>query len=79
MNSERKYGCEHCGKGVQFANKVSHAKNRMKIVRRPNLHTARLLVDGQKVKAVLCTKCLRMVKKALAIKAAPKVAVAATA
>lgn len=52
------YGCDHCGKGVQFANKVSHAKNRTKIIRRPNLHAARVLEAGVTVKRNLCTKCL---------------------
>lgn len=63
MTETRSYGCENCGKGVQFINRVSHAKNRMHTFRRPNLHTARLVLDGEKIKTRLCTKCLRSAKK----------------
>jgi len=43
--------------------KVSHAKNRSKRVFKPNLHRARIMVDGVKEKLTLCTKCLRTLKK----------------
>lgn len=68
--SKLNYICENCGKGVQYANTVSHAKNRVHTIRKPNLHTARVLVKGEVVKRRLCTKCLRAAerphKKALA-------------
>lgn len=54
-----KYGCENCGKTVQFVNRVSHAKNRMKTIRRPNLHTLRVVIEGKTVKRTLCVKCGR--------------------
>ena len=54
-----KYVCDSCGKGVQYANLVSHAKNRVKTVKKPNLHAATVLKNGKKVKVRLCTKCLR--------------------
>lgn len=60
---KRKYGCARCHKGVQYAQNVSHAKNRTKKIRYPNLHTHKMVVDGVKVKMKLCTKCKRMVKK----------------
>jgi len=60
---KRKFGCFLCGKGVQFAHKVSHAKNRTKIIRRPNLHTHKMVIDGEKVKIKLCTKCKREVRR----------------
>lgn len=62
MNTSKNV-CENCGKGVQHANLVSHAKNRSHTVRKPNLHAATLLVDGVNVRMRLCTKCLRMSKK----------------
>lgn len=54
-----RYGCENCGKTVQFVNRVSHAKNRMKTIRRPNLHTLRVVIEGKTVKQTLCVKCGR--------------------
>lgn len=55
--------CEYCGKGVQFANRVSHAKNRSRIVRKPNLHTVKVVEDGEVVKRTLCAKCIKKAKR----------------
>lgn len=41
---------------------VSHAKNRTRKVFKPNLHMARIVVDGTSMRVRLCTKCLRMIK-----------------
>ncbi|MFC1653765.1 50S ribosomal protein L28 [Patescibacteria group bacterium] len=57
------YACDMCEKGSDFGHLVSHAKNRTKTLRRPNLHAARILVEGKKVKVKLCTKCLRQVER----------------
>lgn len=57
-----KYGCAFCGKGVQFANLVSFSKNRVHKVRRPNLHTHRMEIGGEKMKLKLCTGCKRSVR-----------------
>ena len=38
---------------------VSHAKNRTRKVFKPNLHPAKMLVDGRSLRVRLCTKCLR--------------------
>lgn len=51
--------CYACNKTTSNGNIVSHAKNRTKHVRKPNLHTAHILVSGVKKKVSLCTKCLR--------------------
>lgn len=53
------YICDSCGKGSDLGNLVSHAKNRSKTVRKPNLHSARVMVKGKIVRQRLCTKCLR--------------------
>lgn len=53
------YKCDNCSKGVDFGNNVSHAKNRTKKTRLPNLHQARVIVKGKIVRQNLCTKCLR--------------------
>ncbi|PWU23235.1 50S ribosomal protein L28 [Candidatus Cerribacteria bacterium 'Amazon FNV 2010 28 9'] len=51
--------CFNCGKTAGNGNIVSHAKNRTKHIRKPNLHTAHILIDGAKKKVSLCTKCIR--------------------
>jgi large subunit ribosomal protein L28 len=58
------YACFLCDKTVDRGNTVSHAKNRHKTLRKPNLHRARIDVDGEKFKVMLCTKCLRRVRTA---------------
>ena len=71
---KKKYGCAFCGKGVQNSNLVSFSKNRVNIIRRPNLHTHRMAIGGETVKLRLCTKCKRTVrageKTAVAVAAA---------
>lgn len=54
--------CFNCGKGIMVGHNVSHAKNRTRKVFKPNLHGARILVNGTPMRVRLCTKCLRMVK-----------------
>lgn len=52
--------CEKCGKGPKASVKRSHAMNKTKIVKYPNLQTKR--VDGKKF--TLCTKCIKTLIKA---------------
>ena len=47
-----------------YGHNVSHAKNRTRKIFKPNLHTARITIGGASKKLRLCTKCLRMLKKA---------------
>ena len=54
--------CFLCGKGIMVGHNVSHAKNRTRKVFKPNLHSARISVNGTSKKVRLCTKCLREVK-----------------
>ena len=55
--------CANCGKGVMYGHEVSHAKNRTKRLFKPNLHPARVMVDGIMRRVRLCTKCLRRLKE----------------
>ena len=57
--------CNNCGKGVMYGHNVSHSKRRTRKIFKPNLHSARIAVNGQFVRVKLCTKCLRVVKSAL--------------
>jgi large subunit ribosomal protein L28 len=56
------YKCYNCGKGIMVGHNVSHAKNRTRKVFRPNLHSARVVVEGTSMRVKLCTKCLRQFK-----------------
>ena len=71
--------CMNCGKGVMYGHNVSHAKNRTRKIFKPNLHSAKILVGGMKKTVRLCTKCLRMVKKATQEVVSPKETPAAAA
>lgn len=56
--------CMNCGKGIMYGHNVSHAKNRTRKIFKPNLHFARISVGTNMKRVRLCTKCLRMFKKA---------------
>lgn len=53
-----RHKCFICGKGVAFGNNVSHANNRTRRVWRPNLQTARVVVDGSIKRVKVCTRCI---------------------
>jgi len=55
--------CENCGKGVMYGHNVSHSKRRTRKVFKPNLHSARIVINGARTKVKLCTKCLRVLKE----------------
>ena len=67
------FKCDNCGKGVMYGHNVSHAKNRTRRLFKPNLHAARVVIDGIGKRLRLCTKCLRMVKKKMVTAVSPKV------
>ena len=51
--------CQICGKKPQAGNTVSHAHNKTKTRRLPNLQSVRATVDGNPRRMVVCTRCLR--------------------
>jgi large subunit ribosomal protein L28 len=55
--------CLICHKGVQYGHNVSHSKRRTVRTFKPNLHSAKVVVNGQAKRVKLCTKCLRMYKR----------------
>lgn len=65
--------CANCGKGIMVGHNVSHAKNRTRKVFKPNLHSAKVVLNGVSRRVKLCTKCLRLVK--LEMKGAKKTTV----
>ena len=57
------HACDYCEKTADRGHLVSHAKNRVKTLRLPNLHSARVVEKGNTVKRRLCTKCLRKAER----------------
>ena len=47
-----------------YGHKVSHAKNRSNRTWKPNLHNKRVVMEGRAMNLKLCTKCIRLFKKA---------------
>ncbi len=60
--------CQNCGKGLMRGNLVSHSKQRAKRLFKPNLKHVKIYINGVRKKMLLCTKCLKTLKK----KARPK-------
>jgi large subunit ribosomal protein L28 len=56
--------CANCGKGIMYGHNVSHSKRRTRKIFKPNLHVARIMVNGRSMRVKLCTKCQRMFKNA---------------
>jgi len=57
------FKCDNCGKGVMYGHAVSHAKNRTRRLFKPNLHAAKIVINGIGKRLRLCTKCLRRAKR----------------
>lgn len=55
--------CDICGKSNMQGNLVSHSKQRMHRLFKPNLHSAKAIVNGEVKKLLVCTKCLRRLKR----------------
>ena len=64
--------CYICRKGNMTNLQVSHAKNRTKKVRKPNLHSYKIKIGNLTKKVKMCTECLRKAKKEQVAQVAPK-------
>jgi len=51
--------CAVCGKGPDFGNNVSHANNKTRRRRNPNLQTVKAIYKGQTKRMRICTRCIR--------------------
>ncbi len=51
--------CDYCGKGRQKAHKVSHSNIKTRKWQEPNLQAVRAMREGQVVRALACTRCIR--------------------
>lgn len=51
--------CEICGKGPQFGNNVPFSLHRTKRRWKPNIQKVTVVIDGQRKRINMCTRCLR--------------------
>jgi large subunit ribosomal protein L28 len=56
--------CDICGKRVQFGRNVSHSKRRTNRKWLPNIHRTTIIINGEKRRVNICTRCLRTQYKA---------------
>jgi len=59
--------CAICGKSTIFINKVSHSHRVTRKKQRPNLQKIKAIVNGEKKRIWVCTKCLKAGKVIKAI------------
>lgn len=55
--------CEACGKTTTFGHNRSFSLRATNRVFRPNLQKVSLVVNGKKVRKVLCAKCIKTMAK----------------
>ncbi len=55
--------CDLCGKHSLTGFNVSHSKRHTKRKWLPNVHSAKLVINGEQKKFKLCTRCLRTYNK----------------
>ncbi len=55
--------CDLCGKSPAFGNTVSHSKRHTNRTWEPNVHPAKVMVDGKLQRLKICTRCLRTLNK----------------
>jgi large subunit ribosomal protein L28 len=53
------YRCDVCGKGSQKGHNISHAHNVTNRRFKPNLHKAKVKIEGSIKTLKVCTRCLR--------------------
>jgi large subunit ribosomal protein L28 len=58
--------CAHCGKKTTFGQNRSFSMRATNRTFRPNLQKVTVFENGQKVKKVLCAKCIRTLVKSAA-------------
>ncbi|MDR1932039.1 MAG: 50S ribosomal protein L28 [Spirochaetales bacterium] len=51
--------CDICGKGTVSGNTVSHSKNALRRVWRPNLIKVKTMVGATKTTLKVCARCLK--------------------
>ncbi|MBC7333212.1 MAG: 50S ribosomal protein L28 [Actinobacteria bacterium] len=54
--------CDICKKKPGFGNNVSHSNRKTKRMFKPNIHKAKVEINGKLMHLNLCTKCLKSTK-----------------
>lgn len=57
------FKCDFCRKGIQYGHAVSHAKNRVRRIFKPNLQKLKVMLNGVVVRVKFCTSCIKRLKK----------------
>lgn len=57
------YKCDNCDKGKEYGHMVSHAKNRLRRIFKPNLQKLKVLRSGIVVRVKFCTSCIKRLNK----------------
>lgn len=57
------YKCDNCDKGKIYGHMVSHAKNRLGRIFKPNLQKLKVLKNGVMVRVKFCTGCIKRLNK----------------
>ncbi len=55
--------CSVCGKGPQFGNNRSHSMRATRKMWKPNVSKRNLVINGQRQRINVCTRCLRTFHK----------------
>ena len=55
--------CGVCGKGPQFGNTRSHSMRATRKMWKPNVSRRNLVINGEKQRINVCTRCLRTMTK----------------
>ena len=58
--------CDICEKSIQFGHNVSHSKRHTNRQWKANTHEQTIVLNGKKVQANICTRCLRTLHKPVA-------------
>ncbi|MCB4790751.1 MAG: 50S ribosomal protein L28 [Elusimicrobia bacterium] len=53
------FKCVICGKGPKSGNKVSHSHKASNRTFMPNLQHQKIILAGKKIKAYVCTNCIK--------------------
>lgn len=56
--------CAVCGKGPQFGNTRSHSMRATRRTWKPNVSRRNLVINGEKQRLNVCTRCVRTMTKA---------------
>lgn len=57
------FKCDYCKRGIEVGHAVSHAKNRVRRIFKPNLQKLKVLKNGILLRVKFCTSCIKRLRK----------------